>query len=343
MAGAPRSTSERALPAFSQALLAWNREVNPPGPVANPLVSVVIPAFNRAGTIGDSLASVLTQTVWDIEVIVVDDGSTDGTAEAIRAVEDPRVTLVVNTTNAGPAEARNIGARASRAPWIAFQDSDDVWLPWKLHRQLERINSTASAPADPFIAAYCGLLILNRLDDRPTSERTTQPVYLPNASAPVLEGRLEQSLLATSLISTQMLIIRRDVFEDIGGFDSAAEWLEDWELAIRVAQRGPIAFVDEPLVLQRFSPNSLTRDTAKRLRATQYIVEKHHAAFADHPRLLARQYMNLSGGYRRLGDIDRAREFAQRARRLRPLDPKPTAAAGVLTLLGLHRKGRRAR
>lgn len=342
MAGELRGISKQVRPAPCEKLLARGREVNSPGPVASPLVSVVIPAFNRAGTIGDSLASVLAQTVCDIEVIVVDDGSTDGTAEALGAVEDPRVTLVVNTTNAGPAEARNIGARAARAPWIAFQDSDDAWLPWKLHRQLERIGSTAASTAEPFIAAYCGLLILNRLHDRPTSKRT-QPVYLPNVSAPVLEGRLEQALLAASLISTQTLIVRRDVFEAVGGFDPAAVGLEDWELAIRVAQRGPIAFVDEPLVLQWFSPNSMTHETAMRLHATQYIIDKHRAAFAGHPRLLARQYMILSGGYRRLGDIDRARESAQRARRLRPLDPKPTAAAGVLTLLGLHRRGRRAR
>lgn len=316
--------------------------MNRPDPVASPLVSVVIPAFNRADTIGDSLTSVLAQTVSDIEVIVVDDGSTDGTVEALGALADPRLTVMVNTTNVGPAEARNIGARAARAPWIAFQDSDDVWLPWKLDRQLTRMGSNGSVAVSPFVAAYCGMLILNRLDDDPASERTMHPTYLPNAAAPTYEGQIEESLLAASLISTQMLVVRRDVFEAIGGFDPAADGLEDWELAIRVAQQGPIAFVDEPLVLQRFSANSMTRDSAKRLRAAQYIVEKHVATYANHPRLLSRQYMIISGGYRRLGNISRAREFAQRARRLRPLNPKPVAIAGLLALLELHRRGRRA-
>src|SRR6188474_1008516 len=102
-----------------------------------PKVSVVIPVFNRPAAVRRAIDSVLAQTVQDFEIIVVDDGSTDGTAAAVTAIQDPRITLVKHDQRRGGSAARNSGIRASIAPYVAFLDSDDEWLPSKLERQLE--------------------------------------------------------------------------------------------------------------------------------------------------------------------------------------------------------------
>ena len=100
-----------------------------PTPPVSPPVSVVIPAYNRAATIGAAIDSVLRQTWEDFELVVVDDGSTDGTLAAARAVTDPRLRVVAAPHNLGAAGARNLGVAEARGTWIAFQDSDDEWLP----------------------------------------------------------------------------------------------------------------------------------------------------------------------------------------------------------------------
>ncbi|MGL6044061.1 MAG: glycosyltransferase family 2 protein, partial [Sandaracinobacteroides sp.] len=105
-------------------------------------VSVVIPAYNREATVGTAIRSVLWQTLSPVEVIVVDDGSTDGTAAAVQAIDDPRVRLV-SQANGGISAARNRGIEAATQPWVAFQDSDDEWLPLKLEKQMA---SLALAP-----------------------------------------------------------------------------------------------------------------------------------------------------------------------------------------------------
>src|SRR5262245_12992873 len=105
----------------------------------SPAVSVVLPAYNRAGSIGGAIPSVLRQTWADFELIVIDDGSEDGTLEAAAGIRDPRLRLIAGQSNRGAAAARNRGAAVARADWIAFQDSDDEWLPEKLEKQMARL------------------------------------------------------------------------------------------------------------------------------------------------------------------------------------------------------------
>src|SRR5262245_51722410 len=102
-----------------------------------PKVTVVIPVFNRAQAVQRAVASVLAQTCQDFEIIVVDDGSTDSTPAVVAALSDPRLTLIRHERNRGGSAARNTGYRAGSAPFVAFLDSDDEWLPTKLERQLE--------------------------------------------------------------------------------------------------------------------------------------------------------------------------------------------------------------
>jgi glycosyltransferase involved in cell wall biosynthesis len=297
---------------------------------------VVLPAYNRAHTIREAIASVLRQSWRDLELLVVDDGSTDGTVEAVRAETDPRVRVLSTPHNLGPSGARNHGIAAARAPWIAFQDSDDEWLPEKLARQMKRLLE----PGAPWIGAHCGMIIVGAAEDRRGAR--TEVRYIPNASVRRPEGDILEDVLRTSFISTQMLVVRRDVLEAVGGFDEELRALVDWELMLRLAPRGPFAFVDEPLVLQRFSANSITRDRVRRARARARIIAKHRDLFARDPALLARHYRTLAGEHRRLDDIPAARSALAESRRLCPTDPglwMLSAYLGLRTLRALRAPG----
>ena len=293
---------------------------------ATPRVSVVLPAFNRAAAIGTSVASILRQTWSDFELIVVDDGSTDGTVEAVRAFDDPRIQLLSTPRNMGPSGARNTGIRAARGEWVAFQDSDDEWLPEKLERQMARLDE----PGAGWIAAYCGMAIVGSVHVE--RRQRTRLRYIPAPEVTEVEGDILPSLLRSSLVSTQMLVARRSELEAIGGFDEGLPALVDWDLVLRLAARGPFAFVDEPLVLQRFSENSITRDMARRTVARAQIIAKHEPLMARQPELLVQQYRSLAGEYRQLGRLHAARAAIAAARRVRPLAPDLWARAAYLRL-----------
>jgi glycosyltransferase involved in cell wall biosynthesis len=280
-----------------------------------PSVTVVIPAFNRVETIRAAVESVLWQSHADFELLVVDDGSSDGTMSALAGMTDPRLRLLANPRNMGPSAARNTGIRAARGDWVAFQDSDDEWLPDKLAKQMARI-----AQAGPgCVAAYCGMLIDTPKDGSlgPGGVR-----YYPDASLGEREGNLLEPLLRRSLISTQTLIARRDALLEIGGFDESLPALEDWDCVLQLARVGTFAFVDEPLVKQYFSPNSITRNRAKWASARERVVAKNLDLLQDRPVVLAGHYRSIAGEYRRLGQMAEAKSAIQKALCATPGDPK---------------------
>ena len=291
-----------------------------------PLLSVVIPAYNRASSIAAAIDSVLMQTWGDFELIVVDDGSTDGTLEAAARIADPRLRLVENPRNMGAAGARNTGVAAARGTWVAFQDSDDEWLPRKLELQMARLL----APGAAFVGAYCGLLVVGGY--RENAGPRLKLRYVPDTSILPVDGDILPSLLRGNIISTQTLVVRRDLFLSLGSFDDETTPIEDWDFVLRLAQQGPIAFVDEPLVHQYFSENSITRWADRRLRSTDRVVAKNRALYAGRPDLLALQYYIMAGGYRRAGDLAAAQRYIGLARATQPGNPRLWAMSAYVAL-----------
>jgi GT2 family glycosyltransferase len=298
---------------------------------STPTISVVLPAFNRVASIRAAVDSVLRQSFADFELLVVDDGSTDGTMAALAEVQDPRVRLLANPKNMGAGAARNTGIRHARGTWVAFQDSDDEWLPAKLDRQMAAL---AGQGAD-CVAGYCGMAVVGAgaggAPDAGQGGRTRLH-YIPEPEIRLVAGDILPSLLEHSLVSTQTLIARRDCLERIGGFDESLPALEDWDCAIRLAQLGPFSFVDAPLVHQHFSPNSITRHQGRRLAARQQIVAKHLDLLRQRPGLLALHYKTIAGEQRRLGEIGAARAALAEARRLQPFSPRLWAISAYLWL-----------
>ena len=273
-----------------------------------PHVSVVIPCHNRADTVEEAVRSVLDQDYSAFDVIAVDDASTDDTLGVLAGIDDPRLRILENPGPHGPSGARNHGVAASTAPWIAFHDSDDVWLPGRLPRQMAQLAGS------DHVAGYCGMLV--KADAQPDTPVQTR---YPDRSQPHLAGDILPGLTMGSFISTQMLIVRRDVFDAAGGFDADLNALVDWEMMLRVAQRGSVAFLDADLVVQRMSDNSITRSTRKRLAAQEYVMDKHHALFARYPQALARHHHRIAGGYKAFGEFPAAARHADAAWRAAPM------------------------
>jgi len=200
---------------------------------AIPAVSVVIPAFNRAHVLPRALGSVLAQTFGDFEVLVVDDGSTDGTADVVAAGRDPRVRCVRQARNAGVAAARNRGIRESRAPLIAFLDSDDEWLPEKLAEQV----AVFRRQPDRMGLAYTGVETVH--EDGSTS------VQRPRG-----RGDAYRTLLWTNAIhgGGSNVMIRRDVVAAVGFFHEGVPAIEDYDYWIRIARFFTVDFVEAPLI-----------------------------------------------------------------------------------------------
>ncbi|MBP7003117.1 glycosyltransferase family 2 protein [Amaricoccus sp.] len=310
----------------------------------SPAVTVVIPAYDRAATIRPAIESVLRQTWRDFELVVVDDGSRDGTPDVVRAIDDPRLRLIETPRNMGASAARNLGAEEARAPWVAFQDSDDEWLPLKLEKQMARLLAPRPEGAPDWVAAYCGMLILGRAREAAPkgTDARLDARYFPPSGIGLVEGDILPALLRRSLISTQTLVARRDRLLEVGGFDPEMKARIDWDCALRLAPLGPIAFVDEPLVLQRFSPNSITADAPRKLAARLRLVDKHAALYADRPAELALQHYGIASEQRHLGDLAGARRSLARARALDPGEPRYWAMSALVAARSLVPRRRAA-
>lgn len=202
-------------------------------PTSRATVSVIIPTFNRGWSIRDAVDSVLAQTYSDYELIVVDDGSTDRTADILRAYGDQL--RLIRQANRGVSAARNCGIGRSAGQLIAFLDSDDLWLPEKLAVQTAFFEMNRSA----LICQTEELWIRNGMRVNPRM-RHRKP-----------SGRIFEPSLALCLVSPSAVMVRRELFDQVGLFDEELPACEDYDLWLRVSSRIPIHLIDEPLTVKR--------------------------------------------------------------------------------------------
>jgi GT2 family glycosyltransferase len=219
-----------------------------------PHVSVIIPAYNAEAFIDDTVRSALDQTYRDLEVIVVDDGSTDGTLEKLRTYGS-RI-RVHRQANGGVARARNSGVTLATGSWIAFLDADDLWLPHKIERQLA---------FDDVPMSFTDRLNIGVLGDLPEVQ---------SACTPMRGGDVFVPLLRENFITSTSVMIRRELFAQLGGFYTGLNGTEDWDLWIRVAEQQPIGFVNEPLVQYRHHAGGISRNYARMSRERTEVIAR---------------------------------------------------------------------
>lgn len=228
-----------------------------------PLVSVIIPTYNRVHTLPASIDSVLCQTYDNLEVIVVDDGSTDGTEIFVRGLADSRVRYIKNSGNHGPAAARNLGVRLAEGEYVAFQDSDDEWRPDKLEKQMPFLLE----PGEKTDLVYCEFTRYYGQTRRETVPSKALPIRCK-------QGDILPILLQQPLISTQTIVVKKRSFVEVGGFNETLDTFEDYEFTVRFSQKHRIGFVEESLVKVNDSPDSVDKRFAARIRTQAYIVRE---------------------------------------------------------------------
>lgn len=228
----------------------------------SPLVSVIIPTFNRGSVLCGTLEDVFRQTYEHIEVIVVDDASTDLTETQIRPYRD-RIRYVRLTENVGPAGARNRGVEVAKGEFVAFQDSDDLWDAHKLSRQVRLIESAGESGS----CSVCNAI----LDLWRGQRRLSFDVSWMHPSCGDGFWLNPLEVLATRpVLFNQAALMRRSALCQIGGYDESMRYLEDWDLALRLAGIGKWTFTAEPLATWRANSDFSLTGNCRRNPAAIY-------------------------------------------------------------------------
>jgi len=221
-------------------------------------VSVVVPTHNRGRLLGRTLRSICAQQSVDLEVLVVDDGSSDDSAVVAAAV-DARVRLLRNPQPAGVSAARNRGIAAARGKWIAFCDDDDLWAPEKLCAQLSAVERARAG------WVYTGDV---NVDDQ---------LQVLSGSPPPTPDMVTKTLPRWNPLASgaSNVMIRADVLAATGGFNPRLRRTEDWDLWIRLASTGPPACVRKPLVAYRFHATNIVTDLRSMVDEPRQLAERY--------------------------------------------------------------------
>lgn len=210
-------------------------------------ISVVIPTYNRAKQIKQAIHSVLSQTYHNFEILVVDDGSTDETENIVNSIQDKRVRYIKLLENSGgPAFPRNVGAEKATGPVVAFLDSDDRWLEYKLEHQMRFWERHPE-----YSMIYCPYFMCK-------GDKVIGITPGENIEREQLSGDILLPLLKRNTVGAPTMMIRKENFYQCGGYDTSYRCLEDWEFVLRFASRFRIGFLDEILVEANYSQGSVS-------------------------------------------------------------------------------------
>lgn len=247
---------------------------------SGPVVSVVLPTYNRAATLRAAVDSVLSQSFADLELIVIDDGSTDDTAAVLASVHDERLRVLRQGSRLGAPAARNTGIDLACGRYVAFQDSDDVWRAGKLGSQVARFESAKSDVA----VVYSAML----------RHRVGGSVRIPNGDHPVVQGYLSTALAHENFIGLPTALVRSKHLRSVEGFDVRLPRFQDWDLWLRLSRAWRFEYIDEVTVDSEVTAGSITLDAAAYYAGLELVLAKHADLFSRVPRSAARFHLQLA-------------------------------------------------
>lgn len=220
------------------------------------LISIVIPAYNSEKYIAEAIESAMSQVAIEFEIIVINDGSTDTTMNVVSNYKQH--IRIINQDNSGPAAARNNGVSNAKGQYIAFLDSDDLWLPEKLMVQFRKIN-------DGYPIVYSNRFNIGEIRDLPKIQ--SEIIEFP-------EGKIWNKLLNGNMITTSSVIIKKDIFEEFNGFREELPYCEDWDLWLRCAEKYDIGFNKEPLVKYRIHDGGVSKNFVKMHKKRKMVIKR---------------------------------------------------------------------
>ncbi len=270
-----------------------------------PTVSVVIPTYNRANLVDKSILSVLNQTYDNFELIIVDDGSTDNTADVVNSFNDERIRYILHEKNKGVAAARNTGIKFSIGDLISFLDDDDEWLPEKLEKEINVMKKS-----EPNVGVvYSGLC---RIEGN-------KKTYWPEPEHILREGNLSNELLKRNFVHG-LILIRRSCFEKVGLYDEDLRAVEDWDLNLRLSRYYKFKFIDEALIMSYRDDDGLSRNLSLMLDCTEKIFKKHSSVFNKHKKAVAEIYGYIASQFCLEGQLMKGRQCFSNAIKKNPVN-----------------------
>jgi glycosyltransferase involved in cell wall biosynthesis len=299
------------------------------------LVSVIVPVFNRAHLLGRTVGSVCSQSYKNIEILIVDDCSTDAIEEAVAALGDARVRLVKRARNGGVAAARNTGVDEAKGALVAFFDSDDICVFDRIERQVRLL---LAQPSD-YIGVYCARLFYNDVEE--SNYVRTACHIRPYPHETPLSGDISRRTMQGNIINFPGLLVRRTALLAAGPSDELLRNNVDWDLCLRLTQQGKFAFEPEPLIL---TPTALKAEViAQRIsRSSRYktfsyvrITGKLRRRQAD-PKVLAGHHATAGRVLISQGYPERARRFFRASIKNEPLSFKMWGHFLLSYFPGLH-------
>lgn len=281
-----------------------------------PAVTVVTPTYQRATLLPRAIDSVLAQTRGDLEYVIVDDGSTDGTEALVRSYQDPRIRYE-RQENQGQSVARNRGVELARAPWVAFLDSDNAWFPDRLERHLEVLVQ------EPDVDVLYGVSV----------PRGRDPAEHVRRVGPRPSGRVTRELLLGNFVPLNSTTVRRARLLQVGGFDPQLRSAEDYDLWLRLSVAGRFVHAPIPSAIYGLSEGSVSTDLRRNFRANEWLLRRFLRAHPDLARsvglgrIWARHHVDVAEqwiGVRRYG--------AAAGAAFRALGSRPASGVSWLTL-----------
>lgn len=282
----------------------------------DPTVSVILPTYNRAHLVGRAIRSVLNQTYQYFEIIVVDDGSTDKTEEIVKSFNDSRIRYIRHDENKGAAAARNTGIKAGGGEFIAFQDSDDEWLPEKLEKQMKVFEETSEKVGVVYTDMW-------RIRGK-KRQYWHSPIIMPKD-----EIIYKQALDRVMGIGIMTAMIRSECFNKIGMFDGKFPRFIDLELFIRLSKYYYFYHINEPLGNYYDTEKSISSDIPALITAYELIFEKYSHDIVKNRKSLAKHQYSIGNVLCQRGKLNQGKGYLLKAVKSYPLNIKYLAAAFV--------------